>query len=113
MTRPPQRPRTAGADEIPAPAISEPTRTNIGEPGMLTAPSERNRDGAQPRAESHRLRVETATQHELLAAAGCDYAQGLLHSQPVPPSTVSSRIFRGQWSKNQCPAGEWQVPERI
>jgi EAL domain-containing protein (putative c-di-GMP-specific phosphodiesterase class I) len=29
--------------------------------------------------------VETLAQHELLAAAGCDFAQGYLYSRPLPP----------------------------
>jgi len=29
--------------------------------------------------------VETEAQRALLAAAGCDYAQGYLFSKPVPP----------------------------
>ena len=29
--------------------------------------------------------VETEQQRDLLAAAGCDYAQGYLYSRPVPP----------------------------
>ncbi|BCK87051.1 hypothetical protein MIZ01_0821 [Sideroxyarcus emersonii] len=29
--------------------------------------------------------VETSAQHDLLAAAGCDYGQGYLYSRPLPP----------------------------
>jgi len=28
--------------------------------------------------------VETAEQRDLLAATGCDYAQGYLYSKPIP-----------------------------
>lgn len=36
--------------------------------------------------------VETATQHQLLASAGCDYAQGFLYSHPVPPEQFEALV---------------------
>jgi EAL domain-containing protein (putative c-di-GMP-specific phosphodiesterase class I) len=38
--------------------------------------------------------VETAGQRELLAAAGCDYAQGDLYSKPLPPEEFEA-LLRG------------------
>ena len=37
--------------------------------------------------------VETEAQHDLLAAAGCDYAQGYLYSRPVPAADFQSMFF--------------------
>ncbi|ADE11117.1 PAS domain S-box protein [Sideroxydans lithotrophicus] len=36
--------------------------------------------------------VETSTQHELLAAAGCDYGQGYLYSRPLPPEEFERQL---------------------
>ena len=36
--------------------------------------------------------VETMEQRELLAAAGCDYTQGYLHSRPVPPEEFEALL---------------------
>jgi EAL domain-containing protein (putative c-di-GMP-specific phosphodiesterase class I) len=38
--------------------------------------------------------VETAAQRDLLAAAGCDYAQGYLYSRPVPPDEFARLLSR-------------------
>jgi diguanylate cyclase (GGDEF)-like protein/PAS domain S-box-containing protein len=38
--------------------------------------------------------VETSRQHELLAAAGCDYAQGYLFSRPVPADEFEKLLQR-------------------
>ena len=37
--------------------------------------------------------VETEAQHDLLAAAGCDYAQGYLYSRPVPAADFELMFF--------------------
>ncbi len=37
--------------------------------------------------------VETEAQHDLLAAAGCDYAQGFLYSRPVPAAEFQAMFF--------------------
>ena len=37
--------------------------------------------------------VETEAQHDLLAAAGCDCAQGYLYSRPVPAADFQSMFF--------------------
>ena len=39
--------------------------------------------------------VETEGQRSLLAAAGCDYAQGYLFAQPLPPDAFESLLRRG------------------
>ena len=39
--------------------------------------------------------VETEGQHSLLAAAGCDYAQGYLFSKPVPPEEFEALLKTG------------------
>ena len=39
--------------------------------------------------------VETSAQHELLAAAGCDYAQGYLYSRPLPPDEFEKLLTDG------------------
>ena len=37
--------------------------------------------------------VETEAQRELLAVAGCDYAQGYLYSRPVPAADFEAMFF--------------------
>ena len=37
--------------------------------------------------------VETEAQRELLAAAGCDCAQGYLYSRPLPASEFEAMFF--------------------
>lgn len=39
--------------------------------------------------------VEEAWQRDLLAAMGCDYAQGYLYSPPLPPDAFEARWLRG------------------
>ena len=39
--------------------------------------------------------VETEQQRDLLAAAGCDYAQGYLYSRPVPPEEFEGLLRKG------------------
>lgn len=38
--------------------------------------------------------VETAEQHELVTALGCDYSQGYFHSQPLPISEIEGLLDR-------------------
>jgi EAL domain-containing protein (putative c-di-GMP-specific phosphodiesterase class I) len=38
--------------------------------------------------------VETEQQRSILAAAGCDYAQGYLFSKPVPPEALEQLLSR-------------------
>jgi len=40
--------------------------------------------------------VETEQQRALLSAAGCDYAQGYLFSQPLPPAQFEALLGLGQ-----------------
>jgi diguanylate cyclase (GGDEF)-like protein/PAS domain S-box-containing protein len=48
--------------------------------------------------------VETAEQRDLLAAAGCDFAQGYLFSPPVPPGEFEELLgIRGEGSPNALP----------
>ncbi len=41
--------------------------------------------------------VETAEQRDLLAAAGCDYAQGYLYSKPIPADEFEKLLKQGCW----------------
>jgi diguanylate cyclase (GGDEF)-like protein/PAS domain S-box-containing protein len=50
--------------------------------------------------------VETEAQRDLLAAAGCDYAQGNLYSKPVLPAEFEALLLRG----SKIPAQE-KIPE--
>jgi diguanylate cyclase (GGDEF)-like protein/PAS domain S-box-containing protein len=40
--------------------------------------------------------VETQAQRDLLAASGCDYAQGYFYSRPVPPAEFEKLLQHGQ-----------------
>ncbi|MBY0575607.1 MAG: EAL domain-containing protein [Gallionellaceae bacterium] len=44
--------------------------------------------------------VETEAQRKLLAAAGCDYAQGYLYSRPVPAAEFEV-LLKGNWPLDQ------------
>ncbi len=48
--------------------------------------------------------VETVQQRDLLAAAGCDYAQGYLFSRPL-----AGADFEAFWARVQQPGGDWEI----
>ncbi len=50
--------------------------------------------------------IENSAQRDLLLAAGCDFGQGYLFAQPIPPRAFESSVFRssGAVSGNMDPA---------
>ncbi len=53
--------------------------------------------------------VESVEQRDLLAAAGCDYAQGNLYSKPVPPEAFEALLRHGFNAQTQ--AGDHKTDE--
>ncbi len=51
--------------------------------------------------------VETAAQRDFLRGVGCDFAQGYLYSQPVPPEAFEALLEGGVAATDPPPDIDW------